>query len=497
MPPCGCLINFILGCGYGNEVLALISHSFLYFIVRAGNGVFAIATLAIFSRVLSPAEYGVYALCMAIAAAAAGVLFHWLNVVVGRFYPVHLDDPIKVMGVAARGFWVASAVAALLFIGVLPFHEVIGVDPVVVAILFLITLALGRYGLALQVANAQSNPFLYGMLSWAKSGGALLAGFILIRYGIGERGALLGFLAGLVLAIIAFAPKPMLRMKFGSEDKRLAVNMFSFAWPLTFSHLASTLVDVADRVMIGSLLGVSYVAPYAVAYDLVQQSVGPIMNVLFLAAFPGIVQALQREGDESARTRLHALGSRLVSIGLPVAVGIGILASDISEIILGNGYRQEAAMIMPWLAAAIFVGTFKICFLDVVFQLRHKAIYQAYIATLMAVVNIVLNLLLLPRYGVIAAAWSTLAAFTVGALASWIVGRSVFAVPALGNVVWGSASASTTMAIVMFMLPASSGIVLLSAKAALGLFTYAVMLAALDVGGHRELLKTFFRQRNR
>ena len=489
MPPCGCRINFILGYGYGNEVLALISHSFLYFIVRAGNGVFAIATLAIFSRVLSPAEYGVYALCMAIAAAAAGVLFHWLNVVVGRFYPVHLDEPIKVMGVAARGFWVASAVAALLFIGVLPFHEVIGVDPVVVAILFLITLALGCYGLALQVANAQSNPFLYGMLSWAKSGGALLAGFILIRYGIGERGALLGFLAGLVLAIIAFAPKPMLQMKFGSEDKRLAVDMFSFAWPLTFSHLASTLVDVADRVMIGSLLGVSYVAPYAVAYDLVQQSVGPMMNVLSLAAFPLIVKAFESAGDEQARIRLHALGSRLVAVGLPVAVGVGVLASDISETIFGSDYRQDATTIMPWLAAAIFVAGYKSYFLDVVFQLRHATKYQGYIAIVMAVVNILLNLLLLPRYGVIAAAWATFVAFTVGALASWLVGKSVFALPALGNVFWRSASASATMAAVLYLLPLSPGIISVSVKVVVGIVTYAVTAWALDVAGCRRLLK--------
>ena len=81
--------------------------------------------MALLSRLLSPAEYGVYVLGMAIATAASGVLFQWLNVSVGRFYLVHLDDPIKVMGVASLGFWVASAGAALLFIGVFLFQNVI------------------------------------------------------------------------------------------------------------------------------------------------------------------------------------------------------------------------------------------------------------------------------------------------------------------------------------------------------------------------------------
>ena len=73
----------------------------------------------------------------------------------------------------------------------------------------------------------------------------------------------------------------------------------------------------------------------------------------------------------------------------------------------------------------------------------------------MAAVNIVLNLLLLPRYGVVAAAWATLAAFTVGALASWIVGSFIFPLPSLGNVFWGSASASIIMVFVLYLLPSS------------------------------------------
>ena len=426
---------------------------------------------------------------MAIASVASGVLFQWLNVAVGRFYPVEMDDPKKVIGVAARGFWVVTAAAALLLIAALPFHEVFGVDPIMVGILFLITVVLGCHTLALQVANVECRPIRYGMLSWAKGVGSLLTGLILIGCGTGGGGALMGFLAGLVIAVIAFAPKPLLPVKFGRVDKRLAENMFSYGLPLTLNHLAIAVVDMADRFMIGSLLGVAHVAPYAVAYDLVQQSVGPMMNILFLASFPVIVRVFEAAQDEPVRIRLHALGSMLVGLGLPSAVGIGFFASDISDIIFGNDYRQDAAMIMPWLAAAIFVGAFKSYFLDVAFQLRHATKYQGYIAILMAAVNIVMNLLLLPQYGVIAAAWATLAAFTTGALASWAVGKTIFALPALGNVFWCSASASATMIAVLYLLPSSSGFIWLSAKITVGVITYAVMVRALDISGSRRPLK--------
>jgi O-antigen/teichoic acid export membrane protein len=476
-----------IGCS--SEAIDLIPHSFQYFIVRAGNGIFVIATLAIYTRLLSPAEYGVYALGMAVATMASGILFEWLNVAVGRFYPMHLGDSDKIMDVTALGFWAAAAMAALLFLSALTFHEVFSVEPVLFVILLLITVALGRHTLALQVANAQSLPVRYGGLSWAKSGGALLIGFILIHYGYGGRGALLGFLSGLVFAVTLFAQRPWMSMSIGNVDKSLSVELFRYGLPLTLSHLAIACVDVADRLLIGSLLGVAHVAPYAVAYDLVQQSVGPMMNVLFLTAFPVIVQVFNVVADEPARVRLLTLGSRLVAVGLPAAVGLGILSSDISEIIFGKGYSQDATAIMPWLAAAIFVGALKSYFLDVVFLLRYATKYLVYIAILMAALNIVLNLLLLPRYGVIAAAWATLASFSVGALASWVIGKSVFLLPALGNVFCRSAAASATMGIVLYLLPLSSGIIGLSTKLAFGTVTYCVMAWALDVAGCRSLFK--------
>ena len=463
--------------------------SMIYFIVRVVNGVFAIAALAVFTRLLSPEEYGVYALGMAVATIASGVLFQWLNVAISRFYPPHLDDSSKVMGVVAYGFWVATAVAASIFIGLFPFLGVLGVESITGFVIFLITIALGLYTLALQVANADGRPILYGQLSWAKGGGTLLAGFIFIQYGIGESGALLGYLAGLMLAVIAFSPVLLFRLKLGSIDKQLAGNMFRYGLPLAFNNLAIATVDVADRFMIGILLGVTQVAPYAIAYDLVQQSVGPMMNVLFLAAFPLIVQAFDSAQDEPTRNRLHALGSKLLGLGLPVAAAVGFFAGDISEIILGNDYRQDAITIMPWLSAAIFIAAFKSFYLDLVFQLRNATKYQGYIAILMVAVNIVLNLILLPIYGAVAAAWATLAAFMIGALSSWVLGRSLITLPSLGKDFLGSAGATATMVFVLHLLPSASGTIWLSFKISLAIMTYAVLAWALDVAGFRSLFK--------
>ena len=481
----------------GNEFFRadyLISHSSIYFIVRAGNGIFAIATLAVFTRLLSPAEYGIYALGMAIVTVASAICFQWLSVAIGRFYPMHLDDPANVLEVAARGFWIAAAAATLLFLGALPLHEVLGVDPALIGILFLITVMLGRYTLSLQLANTQAAPVRYGFLSWAKGGGSLLVGSILIFYGMGYWGALLGFLAGLVLAVRGFSLRPCAEKKFARDDIRLSVEMLRYGRPLTLNFLAIVVVDVVDRFLIGKFLGIAYVAPYAAAYELVQQFIAPTMSILFLAAFPMIVKAFESDGKEATYIHLHALGRKLLAVGLPAAVGVGIFANEISEHIFADGYRQGAAAIMPWLATSTFIGAFKSYFFDPMLQLRHAVKYQGYIAMLMATINITLNILLLPRYGVIAAAWATLSAFTVGALASWIACQSMFPMSTLISVFWRSAVACAVMVLVSYLLPSSSGLMPLLGKVAAEIVTYAVMVAVLDMRGCRELIINFIRQ---
>lgn len=66
-------------------------------------------------------------------------------------------------------------------------------------------------------------------------------------------------------------------------------------------------------------------------------------------------------------------------------------------------------------------------------------------------------------------AGTTLAEFSVGALTSWIVGKSVFSLPAFECVFLQSVLASATVGVLMYSLPSSFGITWLLAKKCLGL----------------------------
>lgn len=463
-----------------------------YFIVRLGNGLLAIATLAVLSRLLSTSEYGVYALYMSAGAVLSSIFFQWLEFAIARFYPSYLDNPKKIMATVTRGFWLATALVAFFCIAAFFMHEILRIEPLMIGILFFLIVGLGRYTLTLQIINSQNSPIQYGVLSWSKSLISLIAAIVLINHGMSERGALFGFVAGLMLAVMVIKSENRISWPFGSLGGQFSVEMFRYGLPLSLNIISSSMVDVADRVMIGGLLGVTFVAPYALAYDFVQFSVGPFMNVFILTTFPSIVRFFDNNDYESTDKHLKTLGNNLLIFGLPLVFILCVLCEDISIFMFGIKYQQEVTILLPWLAIAIFIGVFKSYFLDLVFQLHHATKYQVYIAVLMAIVNIVLNLVLLPIYGVIAAAWSILAAFSLGAIVSWVIGRQLYILPNLSDVFFKMIFSSGIIFFAMYLMTALNGFIWMLLKLILIFILYVVMAFTLDMLGCRHFIRKAF-----
>jgi peptidoglycan biosynthesis protein MviN/MurJ (putative lipid II flippase) len=107
----------------------------------------------------------------------------------------------------------------------------------------------------------------------------------------------------------------------------------------------------------------------------------------------------------------------------------------------------------------------------------------------MLAVNIILNLILLPIYGAVAAAWATLISFMVGAILSWALGRYLFILPSLMKDFCGSIFATFTMLIILNLLPSMPTILWLSIKVLIAIITYGLLAWILDIAGFRRFIK--------
>jgi hypothetical protein len=92
---------------------------------------------------------------------------------------------------------------------------------------------------------------------------------------------------------------------------------------------------------------------------------------------------------------------------------------------------------------------------------------------------------------VVAAAWSTLAAFFLGAVLSWFVGKNIFPMIRFSGDYLNTVYACIAMALVLYLMNPLSGAIWLIIKVLLGIVTYVVFTFFLDIGGFRSQLKKF------
>lgn len=470
--------------------------SLIYFLIRAVNGVLALSTIYILTRILSAEQYGLYALGIAGIGLCASVLFQWIAVAVSRFYAAHLVKPDTLLTEAYRLFFRLAAVAMLITGIFAAWPLVPAATPVLVLSVGVGAVAMGLHSLGVQVANARGQPLRYGLLTASRGALALLGTVLFVQAGFGGVGAVFGVALACVLSVIFFGARRQTNVRKNSPELRR--QMVVYGLPLTLTYLATMVLDVSDRFMIGWWLGPSAVAGYAASYDLTQQTVGVALNVFFLASYPRITAAWEAGGAPAARQAMLPL-SRALLLGAPLVAGIFIgLAVDISQLFFGEAVRVDAARVMPWVAFAIAVGCLKSYFLDVAFQLAKVTHIQLRITVVIAVLNVVLNLVLLPKFGVVGAAMSTAAAFLLGAVMSWWVGRRLGVYPASKRDVLSMVSALLAMVLVLHFAPTGVDDDLFDVAFRLlaGLAGYAVAVLATNLAdvraGLMHTLRTMF-----
>src|SRR5690606_33652902 len=82
----------------------LLRHSALYLLARGVPGLVNFFAIAIYTRMLSPEEYGRYALVVAGVGLFNVIFFQWLRLSLLRFLPAYLSDPKDLLSSVLAGF---------------------------------------------------------------------------------------------------------------------------------------------------------------------------------------------------------------------------------------------------------------------------------------------------------------------------------------------------------------------------------------------------------
>ncbi len=210
-----------------------------------------------------------------------------------------------------------------------------------------------------------------------------------------------------------------LKIKNWIFNKTLARSMFKNSWPLMLASAAGFILLKIDQVMIGSMLGNREVGIYAVGVKLVEVWYF-IPGIISTALFPAIINA-KKTGVELYKKRLNNFYILMVVLPIMMAIPITLLAKPIISIIFGSGYLEAIPVlkIYIWSSVGFFVGNAIGSYL-----MAENKVKTIFILNLVAmVVNLVLNIILIPLYGLIGASWATLVAYSIVPLWLFIINK--------------------------------------------------------------------------
>lgn len=177
-----------------------------------------------------------------------------------------------------------------------------------------------------------------------------------------------------------------------------------------FSFFIAGLLIVAytqiDKIMLGQIMGGTTVGIYAAAMTISSLWVF-IPNAIIQSARP-VIMISKNENEQYYLKKYKQLYCSIIWIGIGASVCITLLSKPIILLVYGNEFMESinVLIILIWSRIFSLIGTTRAIWLTV----EDLGRFQVSFVALGAIVNIGLNLILIPRYGAIGAAIATLLA---------------------------------------------------------------------------------------
>ena len=243
--------------------------------------------------------------------------------------------------------------------------------------------------------------------------------FLVSGYGVsGVVGARIGATFAILLAII---PVILRRVEF-KFDKNDLLPMLKYGLPLTLNLFVVRLFSFSDRWLLAKLDSFSSAGSYSAGVKIASIIVAIILPIRYAWS----ARLFHMFKDGTLKTKLPQIWRQLAGGMSIVSVGLILLSPEIFKLFIGPGY-ESGMKVVPLLAAAYFLDAL-ILIADAGIYVVGKTSFVPIFTAIAAIINIGLNILLIPKYGATGAAVAAIFGFVALLFLSWRTGQFFFPV---------------------------------------------------------------------
>ena len=246
---------------------------------------------------------------------------------------------------------------------------------------------------------------------------------VLLTLGFGVTGALVSdAVASVVLSLcLLLELKPRARWAFDWPPLRAALR---FGLPKVPHGLLVQTLNLADRRILGAFVPRAEIGIYHMGSSFASAMKFPL-SAFEPAWQPFVFDTARRE--QGARD-IGLVATRMCLVFVGVALTLSLTLPDLLRLVIQSPAYHSAAPVIPILVlASLFQGFFLLSSVGI--SIAKEARYYPLITAASAGLNVGLNLWLVPRYGILAASWATVAGYALMAVLGATISRRLYPIP--------------------------------------------------------------------
>jgi len=435
-------------------------------------GLAGIVSVTLYSRIFSPADYGNYSLVSGTLTLMIAVLTGWMSQATLRFNDDYNEK---------KGRYFTTIVITLIVINIFVLLlTVVGIsifrayfEPQIIKLCYLGILLFFVQSIdssLKSILRAERRIKIYSFNNTLVAISKVVLVYILtIWFELNTESIIISLIIGYICSnIITFKTLNIFReLDYKLYDIGILSDFMKYGFPLLGLSFTAWMLSASDKYIIKIFGTSSEVGIYSISYSVASSIFNLIITMMMLGAFPLIIKTWNTQGKKETEKVVAEILRYYLIITVPAFFGVLSLSREIIQVLGGQEY-MEGYYILPIVSLGMFfIGISQ--YTNKIWELRKNTNIILYLNAIAAILNVALNIIFVPKFGYIAAAFTTTLSYAVYLAISLLKSKRIFEIKLRIRTIINIVLSSITMAIVVKLMVGNNKSALISLILGIGI----------------------------
>ena len=369
-----------------------------------------IIIVPIYTNLLTPDQYGLYSIAVATLSFLCIIFFDWIGTSGLRFFKIHqmvgdvsryFASLVTLLGINYALMWILITLCGeqITSFFKIPENYLYFIGALILPVAF--------RSLLFQILRAQIKPTLYTAYTIINQFFTIALAVIFIKvFNLGAFAILLAMAISIVIIDVALITIVKLFSGFRFEKLQFGI-IKHFCWygmPLAVASLSMWIMNQSNKFIMQHYKGSFYNGIIGVSYNMTYSIFLTMFSIIMIAAMPRVI--MMWEQNKNPQKLISSLSGYYMALIMPFVVFISIYTPEYVRAIANPKFEQAVILVPFLIVSTFFVGLSD--YTTIQYHLTKKTYINTIIKLAPGILGIILNILFIPKYGLLAVGWTTL-----------------------------------------------------------------------------------------